>query len=773
VAYIAGQGLSVVSTLSATGVSTTNATLNGTVKPNGWPTTAWFQWGATTNYGNLTSVTDLGSGTNALPLSAPLAGLIPNTTYHFQAMASDSSGVSYGSDQSFTTWGLLQVSTLSATAVTRTTATLNGTIDPDGWPTTAWFQWGTTTAYGNFTPVTGMGSGTTALALSVPLAGLTPGTIYHFRAAATNIAGVVYGSDQSFITTVPTFTDAKWVSLGFELDGNVNALAMSGTNLYAGGFFATAGGVTVNGIVKWDGSAWWALGSGMSRAFACSVDALALSGTNLYASGFFGTAGGVPANNIAKWNGGVWSALGSGLDGRVYALAVMGTDLYAGGGFITAGGMSANNVAKWDGHTWSALGSGLGGGAYYANVRALAVSGTNLYAGGFFTTAGGVSANYIAKWDGRAWSALGAGMSGSFLNPQVAALAVSGTDLYAGGDFTTEGGVTGNGIAKWDGSAWSALGPGMNSTVYALAMDGTDLYAGGQFTTAGGLSAANIAKWDGSAWSALGSGLSTSVYALAADGRGHLFVGGAFIRAGTNACLYLAQANLGSPPAVLIAPQTQTAETGAAVNLGVDATGDPPPFYQWYLNGTNLLSCTSSNLVLTNILFSQSGTYRVVLTNRYGAVTSAPVMLDVIPTVERRPVPGLQLMGDAGASLNLDAANPLSFTPHWLPLATVTLESAPQYYFDLTVPLPPQRFYRAWQSGAPGVRPSLDLQMVPAITLTGSIGHSVRVDYINHFGPTDAWVTLATVTLTNTSQLYFDTSAWRQPPRLYRLVPSP
>jgi hypothetical protein len=63
--------------------------------------------------------------------------------------------------------------------------------------------------------------------------------------------------------------------------------------------------------------------------------------------------------------------------------------------------------------------------------------------------------------------------------------------------------------------------------------------------------------------------------------------------------------------------------------------------------------------------------------------------------------------------------------------------------------------------------------MVPALTLNGSPGNLVRVDYINAVGPTDAWVTLSTVQLTNTSQLYFDTSALGQPPRLYRLVPTP
>ena len=69
--------------------------------------------------------------------------------------------------------------------------------------------------------------------------------------------------------------------------------------------------------------------------------------------------------------------------------------------------------------------------------------------------------------------------------------------------------------------------------------------------------------------------------------------------------------------------------------------------------------------------------------------------------------------------------------------------------------------------------PSLGLHLVPAITLTGSIGGSARLDYINQFGPVDGWVTLATVPLTDPSQLYFDVSAHGQPQRLYRLVPLP
>ena len=213
-------------------------------------------------------------------------------------------------------------------------------------------------------------------------------------------------------------------------------------------------------------------------------------------------------------------------------------------------------------------------------------------------------------------------------------------------------------------------------------------------------------------------------------------------------------------PTIQTPPQTQTAEAGSAVDLLVDASSPFPLFYQWYLDGTNLTSwSTNCDLQLTNVQFSQSGAYTVVMNNELGAATSAPAMLNVIASVERRPVPGVNVTGETSSLLNVDYAESLSPAPNWTTLGSVSLTSTSGYYFDLTLPLPPQRFYRAWQTGAPGVVPPLDLHIVPAITLTGNIGASVRLDYINQFGPIDAWFTLDTVTLTNTSQLYFDVSA--------------
>jgi hypothetical protein len=416
---------------------------------------------------------------------------------------------------------------------------------------------------------------------------------------------------------------SNWSALGSGFDNAVLALAVSGTNLYAGGYFTTAGGVLANYVARWNGSTWSALGSGMNN----SVSALAVSGTNLYAGGGFTMAGGTTVNYIAKWNGSTWSALGSGTGGSVSSLAVIGTNLYAGGGFDTAGGVTAKRIAKWDGSAWSALGSGIGSSFVQVSVSALAVSGTNLYAGGFFTTAGGVPASNIAKWNGISWSPLGSGM-----NDDVRALAVSGTNLYAGGFFTTAGGVSANYIAKWNGSAWSALGSGVYSTIggscYTLAVSGTDLYAGGWFTDAGGVLGPYIAKWDGSTWSPLK--MNGEVSALTVSGT-NLYVGGRFSLVGNTVSAFIAQANLSGVPSLSVPPQSQTAGIGTTVDFTVDACGDPVLTYQWFFNRTNPISWrTNSSLVITNVQFAQSGTYTVVVTNIFGSATSSPAILNVI-----------------------------------------------------------------------------------------------------------------------------------------------
>ena len=127
-------------------------------------------------------------------------------------------------------------------------------------------------------------------------------------------------------------------------------------------------------------------------------------------------------------------------------------------------------------------------------------SGEALYFGGEFVTAGGVQVNGIARWNGVSWSALGGGMNG-----RVHALAVHQGMLYAGGSFTLVDGMPMPGIARWDGSEWSAVGPGISGTVYSLAPFQGELIAAGSFPTISGMPVGNIARWNGIAWSSVGS----------------------------------------------------------------------------------------------------------------------------------------------------------------------------------------------------------------------------------------------------------------------------
>jgi hypothetical protein len=189
---------------------------------------------------------------------------------------------------------------------------------------------------------------------------------------------------------------------------------------------------------------------------------------------------------VAVWNGTHWAGLGSGMAGSsVMALAHDGTNLYAGGDFTKAGGVAANRVACWNGSGWSSLGSGLNG-----TVFALELDGMGLVAGGAFTTAGGGSANRVARWNGASWAAFGSGM-----NDTVRALAHDGPNLVAGGYFTAAGGMAANYVALWNGEGWASLGSGVNSWVRALAYDESGLVAGGTFTAAGGAAASHVARW--------------------------------------------------------------------------------------------------------------------------------------------------------------------------------------------------------------------------------------------------------------------------------------
>ncbi len=216
----------------ASPLARTAATLNGTVNPDGSETTYYFQYGTDTSYMingapgiAPTSPTDIGSESTPLSATAEATGLQPNTTYHFRLVAKNDGGLDtvYGADQTFTTVALAPaVSTGEVAGVSATTATLDGSIVPQGVDTRYHFEYGTTTRYGASVPVPDgdAGTGTTGEPLTESIGGLTPNTNYHYRLVATSSGGTTYGWDQTFTTyEVPVVQGAPSLAPALALSG--------------------------------------------------------------------------------------------------------------------------------------------------------------------------------------------------------------------------------------------------------------------------------------------------------------------------------------------------------------------------------------------------------------------------------------------------------------------------------------------------------------------------------------------------------------------------
>lgn len=193
----------VVSTLPVSGISAAGAGLRGSVVIGPNETRAWFEWGTDTNYGQIHGVTNLPGVEASVTLSNLLGGLDGNLVYHYRIVASNSFGLVYGADESFQVGLKPTVVTLGASGATTTSVALNASINPGGRQTTAWFQWGPTTNYGNVTPATSVGSGGVALIFTNPITGYSVNTPNHCRVLASNSLGLVTGANVTFLIGAP------------------------------------------------------------------------------------------------------------------------------------------------------------------------------------------------------------------------------------------------------------------------------------------------------------------------------------------------------------------------------------------------------------------------------------------------------------------------------------------------------------------------------------------------------------------------------------------
>ena len=347
--FITAPNPPTVVTTAASAITSSGATLNGTVNANGGTATITFDYGLTPAYGTTINGTPASvSGLAVNPVSGIISGLLPNTTYHYRVNGANISGTTNGNDMTFTTLAILPiVVTNFASGVGSTTATLNGTVTANNAVTTVTFQYGLTVAYGNTISASpSTVNGMTASAVGANLAGLSINTTYHFRCVGVNVAGIVNGLDQTFITNcvAPVITISGPSSACSSTTGYVYSTdaGMTGYtwNISSGGVI-TSGAGTNSITVTWNTTGAQTVSVNYNNQFGCSASSPLVYNVTVNAS---------PVPTI---NGSTLACLSStnntystqtGMSGYIWTVSA--------GGIITAG-QSTNTITV----TWNTTGA--------------------------------------------------------------------------------------------------------------------------------------------------------------------------------------------------------------------------------------------------------------------------------------------------------------------------------------------------------------------------------------------------------------------------------
>ncbi len=326
----------------------------------------------------------------------------------------------------------------------------------------------------------------------------------------------------SILDGVPASRIGLWNSSGFQPLGSgvdappatdhVMALAsLPNGDLAIGGLFTSVGGNPAWFVARWNGASWTGVPAFQQVTFVTALTSLPNGDL------IIGHDAG-----IVRWDGTAAHALGTGVQGGVFALTRDGNgDVVVGGQFLQAGGVAARNVARWDGTSWHGYGAGR---LERTNCLLRANNGTTVVGGG---RSGSMAfSRAVAAWSPVAgnWTEFGASGLLADYGSIRSMVRIPNGDVVVGGSFTAFHGIAANRIVRWDGSAWAPLGAGLNGDVTCIAgAPNGDVIVGGSFTQAGGIPATYAARWNGTAWSALGGGL-PAIPRLIAVGENVVFV---------------------------------------------------------------------------------------------------------------------------------------------------------------------------------------------------------------------------------------------------------
>ncbi len=324
------SGISTLTTEAVSTLTSTSATLNGTVtNTNGAnPTIRGFEYGTTISYG--TTVNE--SGTFGISsYSKDISSLTCATLYHFRSYATNSVGTGYGNDQTFTTNSCTypDLTTTYATSIVKTAATLNGSISNTGGvnPTIRGFEYGLDTSYGtqvNESGSFGIGS------YSKNISSLTCGTLYHYRSYATNANGTGNGNDQTFTTGTCSGTigwtaqyniGAKtWWAIASSTDGTKLAATAISDYIYT----STDGGLNWTAQINSGINGWYSIAS------SSDGNKLVAIGSDFSGWGYIYTStdSGVTWTKRVSAGNRTWGTVVSSSDGTKLAAAVNNSDVY-------------------------------------------------------------------------------------------------------------------------------------------------------------------------------------------------------------------------------------------------------------------------------------------------------------------------------------------------------------------------------------------------------------------------------------------------------------
>jgi trimeric autotransporter adhesin len=249
------------------------------------------------------------------------------------------------------------------------------------------------------------------------------------------------------------------------------------------------------GIAKWDGANWLSVGG--AGQFGIVTD-FSIYNNELYAIGYFDSIGGIQAYSIAKYDGNTWSAIADTIfRGESLACSeVYQENLYI-GSTMHISSLGIDCIASYDGSNWSSVPN-----ATFQNgmcgISTMQVFHNKLFVGGYFSLTVGAPGNGVAEWNGSAWSNVGGGLMDSLNYPAVISdMCVHQDKLIVAGAFSFAGGIPARQVAMWNDTLWCGFGSVFNSSAGAVESFNDSLYIAGGFTRLDGDTFDHIAKWIG------------------------------------------------------------------------------------------------------------------------------------------------------------------------------------------------------------------------------------------------------------------------------------